>query len=83
MLSSVESVRGAGHPASGFSGGLTVSGDALPHQASCCGMRCAFSVQAGLPASITEGQMRWEGHILYLFLYLLYFIYSCVSLPLH
>lgn len=46
-------------------------------------MRCAFSVQAGLPASITEGQMRWEGHILYLFLYLLYFIYSCVSLPLH
>lgn len=83
MLSSVESVRGAGHPASGFSGGLTVSGDALPHQVSCCGMRCAFSVQAGLPASITEGQMWCEGHILYLFLYLLYFICSCVSLPLH
>ena len=46
-------------------------------------MRHASSVQVGPPASITEGRMRWEGHVLYLFLYLHYFIYSCVSLPLH
>lgn len=83
MLSSVESVRGAGHPASGFSGGLTVSGDALPHQVSCCGMRCAYSVQAGLPASITEGQMWCEGHILYLFLYLLYLLLCQFTSPLN